>query len=306
MAYTPSRYNDADLLTKAERSPSTTVDPTVKYGQQALNDLGSTDDRGRPLVVDGQFGNRTKASLLKFQEACGIARTGIFDHLTWYHLDWRNYGGWTHHPAKTSNLIPYGPAIVSVEGWAYNEILRPLTPVNAKGMTREGQRLSDVREAFCRRALGHEGAVRRNQVGSTGNDSRHWAGLADDDMGDQDKDRVVELDEILLARAWWDLMLFRAQLGPGYEEYHLHRRIPGETVDRVDTTGCRGLDRLSVAVLGNREVDGRRIFPDRTVNRDVSWSARRNTPKTLTGTAHVWPFHAHFDCRPGAPAGSPF
>jgi peptidoglycan hydrolase-like protein with peptidoglycan-binding domain len=88
MAYKISKYLDLDLKLKADRAPSATKDPAVAYAQTALNDLNVTPR----LKVDGQFGPKTQAGVLKFQEAAGVARTGLLDQATWNVLDWRVYG----------------------------------------------------------------------------------------------------------------------------------------------------------------------------------------------------------------------
>lgn len=303
MAYVRSLYNDYDLAAKGERDQSNVADAVVGYAQDALNDLGSTDDRGRALLVDGKFGPRTAQSVKRFQIACGIPVTSRLDWLTWYQLDWRVYGlngnGWRPTSKNVTNTKDYGPAIVN----GCNEFLRPETPVNSIGQTREGQRLTDVGEAYLKRSLGFEGAVRR--LTSSGTLSRHALGLAGDDMADQNKDAVVSADEMMLMSALWGMYYVRAQVGPGYVAQTLKWEAGG--VQRSSSTGWRGLDRLSIMVLGNRaKPDGTLMFPGLTKNKDVSWSALRNTPKALTSTGHVWPFHLHTDCLPGAPSGSPF
>jgi peptidoglycan hydrolase-like protein with peptidoglycan-binding domain len=47
------------------------TDPRVKALQQALNKLGITDERGRPLLVDGKPGAHTSAAIKKWQSAQG-------------------------------------------------------------------------------------------------------------------------------------------------------------------------------------------------------------------------------------------
>lgn len=57
-------------------------DPRVKAEQLALNRAGITDERGRPLLVDGDQGAHTTAAVKKFQTAHGMAPTGIVDAKT--------------------------------------------------------------------------------------------------------------------------------------------------------------------------------------------------------------------------------
>lgn len=56
-----------------------TTDPRVKAMQQALNKLGVTDERGRPLLVDGKPGAHTSAAIKKWQSAHGMKPTGTID-----------------------------------------------------------------------------------------------------------------------------------------------------------------------------------------------------------------------------------
>lgn len=59
-----------------------TTDPRVKAMQQALNKLGVTDERGRPLLVDGKPGAHTSAAIKKWQSAHGMKPTGTVDAKT--------------------------------------------------------------------------------------------------------------------------------------------------------------------------------------------------------------------------------
>lgn len=293
MSYKPTRYADIDLMLKTDRAMSSTFDAVVQYAQQALNDLGIKPG----LKVDGKFGPKTRAGVQMFQEACGLPVTGILDQMTYDQLDWRVYGelngSWTPCPVTVTNVSPRGPAIVK----GFNKYVVPPLRVNIVGACREGQHLSDVQEAFVGRALGHEGAVDRNTA--FGKRSRHALSIAGDDMGDQNSDRIVDASEILQRKAAWDYLVMRAQ-GFRAESYIL------TTIDTRESTSYRGRDRLSILTLGNLKVNGKPIFPELRAMRDVSWSAVRNTPKGLSTTIHVAPFHLHSDCLPGAPEGSPW
>lgn len=57
-------------------------DPRVRALQQKLNALGITDERGRPLLVDGIDGNHTSAAVKKWQKANGLPVTGEVDAKT--------------------------------------------------------------------------------------------------------------------------------------------------------------------------------------------------------------------------------
>lgn len=59
-----------------------TSDPRVKALQSALNKLGITDERGRPLLVDGKPGAHTSAAIKKWQKAHGMQPTGSVDAKT--------------------------------------------------------------------------------------------------------------------------------------------------------------------------------------------------------------------------------
>ena len=314
MGYSPTRYStatatDIDLMFKLERAEqSSKYDDAVWCFQQEYVDLNGPpvkDSKGRlkPLTVDGQRGPQTVNAEAVFQEAAGLPRSGKLDIFTMNDADWRVFGldgrSWKPCSLTTTNIKPGGPAIVK----GHNQYLRPLVRVNSIGLTREGQRLSDVLEAKYRRSLGWEGAVNRNQVG-TSSLSRHALGVAGDDMGDQDKDRIIEPDEILMLDQNWDYLYERAQWFPAVR-MTMQQEIDGVTQTRDFT--FRGRDRLVTMVLGNLKYpSGKLIFPGYVYRRDVSWTAARNTPKQLTAQTHVAPFHHHTDCAPGAPFGSPF
>lgn len=297
MTYTPTRYGDVDLRLKADRAPGGKFDPVVSYVQRALNDLGYTP----ALKVDGLYGNKTRAAVAKFRAACKLPAGGM-DQPFYDELDWRVYGelngAWHPAPVWLTNVNPGGPAIVKGRNELTGEV------VNTIGLAREGQRLSDVGEAFVGRALGYEGAVRRNQVGSS-IPSRHWMGLAGDDMGDQNTDRIIDDHEKKLLASLRDYYFLRAQGFPAVAQ-NLVYELPGQAA-RTVKTAWRGRDRLCTLVLGNLQYgDGTLMFPGLTRNRDCSWTAVRNTYKALTTTHHVSPFHLHTDCLTGAPYGSPF
>lgn len=51
--------------------------------QGLLNDGGYTDDNGNALDVDGKFGPKTRAAVIKYQAAKGLKQDGIVGPLTW-------------------------------------------------------------------------------------------------------------------------------------------------------------------------------------------------------------------------------
>lgn len=57
-------------------------DPRVEALQKKLNALGITDERGRPLLLDGIDGNHTTAAVKKWQKANGLPVTGVVDAKT--------------------------------------------------------------------------------------------------------------------------------------------------------------------------------------------------------------------------------
>lgn len=57
-------------------------DPRVSALQKKLNALGITDERGRPLLVDGIDGSHTTAAVRKWQQANGLPATGVVDAKT--------------------------------------------------------------------------------------------------------------------------------------------------------------------------------------------------------------------------------
>lgn len=54
-------------------------DARVNAAQKKLNALGMTDERGRPLLVDGINGNHTTAAIKKWQQSIGLPATGELD-----------------------------------------------------------------------------------------------------------------------------------------------------------------------------------------------------------------------------------
>lgn len=54
-------------------------DPRAEALQKKLNALGITDERGRPLLVDGIDGAHTTAAVKKWQKANGLPQTGVVD-----------------------------------------------------------------------------------------------------------------------------------------------------------------------------------------------------------------------------------
>jgi peptidoglycan hydrolase-like protein with peptidoglycan-binding domain len=76
----------------APADPGTTSHPTVRYGsrgaaveelQEKLNNYGTTP----PLAVDGIFGPLTRAAVVSFQQANGLAPDGVVGPLSWGVLD---------------------------------------------------------------------------------------------------------------------------------------------------------------------------------------------------------------------------
>jgi peptidoglycan hydrolase-like protein with peptidoglycan-binding domain len=54
-------------------------DPRVQALQKKFNALGITDERGRPLLVDGIDGAHTTAAIKKYQKANNLPQTGVVD-----------------------------------------------------------------------------------------------------------------------------------------------------------------------------------------------------------------------------------
>jgi hypothetical protein len=134
--------------------------------------------------------------------------------------------------------------------------------------------------------------------------SRHALGLAGDDMGDQNANRLIEGSEMALMKACWDYLFTRAQ---GWNANLLNYHYVQNGATHTLNMAWRGPDLLVTMVLGNlRYPAGNLIFPKNTAGHDVSWTAVRNTPKSLESTVHVAPFHHHTDAAIGAPNGSPF
>lgn len=330
MAYAPTKYstatqNDIDLAFKAPRlTQSTKYDDAVWCFQSEYRDLGGPPVKTgagvvKPIIIDGKLGPQTVNALLRYQEAAGLPRTGKLDVATMNDADWRVYGldgkSWSHFKTKLSQTGAGGRAYVSVGGYAYNMYVcdrtgKLILPVNANGLAREGQRKTDVNEATVRRSLGYEGAVNRPPVGGDPDElSWHALALAGDDMADQDKDRIIDPDELILMNNLRNYNFLRAQaLGSGPQDYEYREIlvIHNGVMSRKNVSN-RGLDREVNIVVGNKRLpDGRWMEPALAHNKDISWNAVRNTWKGSTRTVHVAPFHLHENVAPGAPFGSPF
>ena len=73
-------------------TPKQTCPPTVQYGstgswvkalQQELNARGIKDQDGKALVVDGEFGPRTRYAVESWQKHARIQVDGIVGPITW-------------------------------------------------------------------------------------------------------------------------------------------------------------------------------------------------------------------------------
>lgn len=251
----------------------------VTYAQQALRRLGFD------VPVDGQFGQTTLTAVNSFQEHQRIPRADVVDRLTWYHLDWCVYDGWTPAPTSYSNTVPNGPAIVNGHnrhgGW----------PVDLRGLTREAKRLWHVTNWLAPVDYRPNFAVDRNARG-TNRLSWHAYGVANDDMVDLDKDRRLEPDEIAQANTVADALIARCN---GW---------PTEVGERGgETTPFCGPDRIAIAVWGNhKDAEGRWHFPlTLGVGRnDWAWNAKRRRWRPLRSNIHG--NHLHVDVVPGAPS----
>lgn len=334
MAYTKTKYNDIDLMLKGNRSVGA-KDDVIGYFQKAYVDLGgppvkTSSGAIRPMLVDKAFGTQTKNGLLVFQEACGIPTTGVLDQKTYFYLDWSVFGvlngAWSHAKVSGNSMGAGGPAIIrGNDGYAYNGLViqfdgKPfLVPVNSQGASRESSRLSRVNEARIGKLLGYNGSVLRSQVGSD-NDSSHSHARSGDDMGDQNKNRIIEGDEMLMLKASWDYYYMRAiALGEKPVKHtYVAKRIHNHNILKTYTVYSIGHDLLTSEVLGNLRYPGEKrelMFPGKRYFKDMArtWSPNRGflvrpgDVKALSGSFHAAPFHLHTDSIWGAPAhGGPF
>lgn len=254
------------------------------YLQSALNRLSVGDDNGAPLAVDGIAGPITFQAVHRFQEHQRIPRTDTVDRVTWYHLDWCVYDGWTPAPTTLTNTVPNGPAIVNGRNRYSGD------PVNVRGLTREATRLWHVTNWLAPVDYRPNWAVDRNARG-TKRLSWHAYGVANDDMVDLDKDRRLEPDEIAQTNMIANAMIARCT---GW---------PTETGTRGgQATSFCGPDRLATAVWGNhRNANGAWHFPVTLgIGRwDWGWNAKRRTWRPLTSKIHG--NHLHLDVVTGAP-----
>lgn len=326
MVYVKTRYQDLDLVLKADRKIGVKNDAVVRYFQQAYVDLHgpqvkTSSGKIQPMIVDGSFGPQTENGLLAFQEACHIPRTGVFDQVTQNELDWRVYGelngAWTHASVSHDNMGEGGPAIVrGSDGKAYNGlVVSEHVPVNSQGASRESSRLSRVNEARLGFGLGFNGSVLRFARGTTSNSS-HSEARAGDDMGDQNANRIIDGNEMVLLKGSWDYYIWRSVgLGDKPQKYIYQSKNLQTGIVSTHSVYYVGRDRLTTMVLGNlRYPGGPLMFPGFTYYRDVAvtWSPNRGGNLApgqfaqMSTTVHTAPFHLHSDCIWGAPHGSPF
>jgi len=240
---------------------------------------------GTRSAEDGQHGKQTTAAVIVFQGHQGIPTTGVFDRLTWLHLDWCVYDGWTPAPKTLTSAGPNGLAIVNGCNKYSGE------PVNVRGLTREAQRLADVTNWLAPVDFRKNFAVDRDQRG-TSRLSRHALGVANDDMTDLDRDRQLEPHEMAQCDFIADAMIARTTGWP--TEYGT---LNGQ---RVAFTGP---DRLATVVWTNHKTEAGWRFPllFGALGRgaDYSWTPPRRTWKRGTGRVHS--NHIHMDVMPGAP-----
>lgn len=315
---TETRWGNRDLIIKpviTAGSTSTPADLNTRYFQMFYQAAGgpnvpTASGKVRPIIIDGKPGPQTRNAILAFQKAVKIEETGKLDQWTWFRTDWIAYNlygdRWKPCAENLTSMAERGPAILKGHNGI---ILSPAIRVNSRGLAIEGQRLTDVVAVYLNLALGLGRAVLRYARG-TSVFSRHAKSIARDQMGDYDGDKLIEEHEKRQIRGLIDYMMQRANLlgSAGFGQHGTIERRP-DNRDETFTSSIeyRGVDLLSVIVLGNlRYQDGTRMFPQFPVNKDVSWSARRNSLKTLDDNVHVYPFHEHLDCCFNAPTRSPW
>jgi peptidoglycan hydrolase-like protein with peptidoglycan-binding domain len=76
----PSGAMDDGVLREGERGPE------VRSLQQRLNQLGARDAQGQPLGTDGDFGQRTREAVERFQRSRGITADGVVGRDTFREL----------------------------------------------------------------------------------------------------------------------------------------------------------------------------------------------------------------------------
>lgn len=77
----------------------------VKKLQTALNALGYTDNSGKKLSVDGQFGSITKQAVVKFQKANGLSQDGVVGKLTKAKFKAKGYARGTRYSTAGLHLL---------------------------------------------------------------------------------------------------------------------------------------------------------------------------------------------------------
>jgi len=313
---TRTRWDNLDLIIKpviATGASTAKADPYTRYFQSVYVALGGPPVKTgggalKPLTVDGQPGPQTRNAAIAYMKANGLTTTGQLDQQLWYYLDWQAYNlfgdRWKPCGLTVTSMGNGGPAISK----GHNGIIvSPLVRVNIRGLALEGQRYCDVRSAFLGEALGQGRAVLRFARGTSiwSWHGKTWAG---DEMGDEDGDKVIEEHEKRLMRALFDYLVQRANLvGPAIAAKYTEKRPDDLTRTQVQTVTRRGVDLMSTIVCGNlRYADGKKMWPEFRLNRDVSWSAGRNSTKDSDRKVHVSPFHLHANGWIGAPVANPF
>lgn len=82
-APTPTYHYGADATVKAHTLSTGSYGPEVKTLQRILYARGITDNNGKAISVDGDFGSSTKQAVIKLQKQLGIDADGIVGNETW-------------------------------------------------------------------------------------------------------------------------------------------------------------------------------------------------------------------------------
>jgi hypothetical protein len=155
------QWGDYPYLDKVVRGETVKKFEDVAYAQGALNFLGIQDLTGKPLLIDGQFGKKTKSAVQQFQVKNKLLMTGVLDAATWDLLDYASFNEWEPAPKRLWRAIPipYGTAI-TVGG----KNRHTGQPVDKHGLTREACRLmTAIQVNFPKGPTKQNYAVDRNQ-----------------------------------------------------------------------------------------------------------------------------------------------
>jgi peptidoglycan hydrolase-like protein with peptidoglycan-binding domain len=218
--------------------------PTVKTGdldqavgvlQQKLNVLGEN------LVIDAEFGGRTRAAVIRFQRAHPpLKPSGVADADTWTMLDGLVEGGELQPDGSLSPVLAHSPA---------DPAGRPLPDPDRKPVLRVGSK--GVAVAELHEKLNQEGATLPTVTGLDDADAIEFTASTESAVRDfQRRNPPLVRDGVVGKRTW----------------AALDARVPASTVGRVDQMllmPARGMDIFGTQAAYDWAVEPSRTNPTR-------------------------------------------